>query len=187
MAFSAAAALPPDSVALLVRALALGLADASPTPWLDLRAALFDPAGVAPAAALEFAGAVQCALARAATEAWPPGALGAFLLAGGAASAHADAAAAAWAAAAPGVADALARRGGGAARARALAGAPAFVAVTPAASGGPAPGGGASEARAVVALDTARGARVEFEATKGDVAAALAALAQLRKALAAPA
>jgi hypothetical protein len=163
--------LSTPSFTLLIKALLKGLELGGSLPWDELRAGVF-PSDVGEGKALAYASALQRAFARAALESWMPSAFSDYLQAGGLNVALAECAASAWAAGANSVAEAIAKR----IDARPLVTEPPqFVAVT----GGATSSGESGEARAVISVQGC-----EFEATKADLSHALAAFAQLKKALA---
>ena len=156
---------------LLLKALIKGFELGGSLPWDELRAGVF-PSSSNDGEALAYASTLQRAFARAVVESWSPSAFSEYLQAGGLNMGLAECAASAWAAGANGIAEATAKR----MDARPLlTEPPRFVAVT----GGATSSGEAGEARAVISLQGC-----EFEATKADLSNALAAFAQLKKALA---
>ena len=162
------------SFTLLIKALIKGLELGGTLPWDELRAGVF-PSGTDDGSALAYATKLQRAFARAIIESWTPAFLSEHLQNGGLNVALTECAAAAWAAGANGIAETIARR----TDARPLVTEPPrFVAVT----GGAASSGEPGESRAVISF----GEGCEFEATKADLSNALAAFAQLKKALATP-
>lgn len=162
--------LPVPALSLLMKALLRGVEMGGALPWDELRSGVF-PAGVSEDVALAYASGLQRVVARATTEMWAPSAVSAHLIDFGMPADAAEAAASAWAAGSGAVYEAVSRR----ADARSLLSEPPrFVAINTSATSHGEPG----EARAIINFGAG-----DFEATKADLGAALASIAQLKKAL----